>query len=152
MKAKKDIFKFEDFVDDFSDLVENVATKNESNLPFFIVAHSMGSNITLTYLTNDKYTKPKNFKGIVFSGLATFVDPDVLTSTNKFLINLCDSTLPTVGIEDLDASTLSRNEEANKQYMKDKLNLVSLKAHFCKGISLSSPFRPFYFYSMFIYF
>ncbi len=58
---------FNDFVDDMKMFVSEIVKKEANGKPIFIVSHSMGSLITLSYLE----TQPEGIQGVVLSGIGS---------------------------------------------------------------------------------
>eukprot|EP00296_Roombia_truncata_P007953 JP446412.1.p1 GENE.JP446412.1~~JP446412.1.p1 ORF type:complete len:280 (-),score=58.01 JP446412.1:248-1087(-) len=113
---RANIRSFQGYIDGVMLLVAHAKTLYP-DLPYYIYGHSMGSIITISSVLQH----PEHFKGMVLSGTALFVDPELVTPFKKFLARTLSFVAPGLQLDKLDTADLSRNEEAVKRYIEDPL-------------------------------
>jgi acylglycerol lipase len=118
---------FNDYAVDFLDFVHSYDSKFNSNIPRMLFGHSMGGLIAATVGIHsaNKFalkTCPWQWKAIVLSAPALAADPNIATPVNVHLATVLQYLVPKLELDPLDPYTLSRNKEACKDYVDDKLN------------------------------
>ena len=90
--------------------------ENETDLPLYLLGHSMGGLIAAAFLGEDQ----ASFRGCVLSGpaLQSEAEPPALVMAFVRLISMLAPTAPLIG---LDPSGVSRDPEVVKAYVRDPL-------------------------------
>lgn len=110
------------FIKSFDDHVEDLAAFRKKviidhSLPLFIYAHSMGALVTSKYIID---RQPEGITGIVFSGGALKVDPDLSPFLQK-ISPLVGRLIPKLKTIKLDSKLVSRVPEEINKYDTDPL-------------------------------
>ena len=95
----------------------NRATAQQSELPAFLLGHSLGGLIALDYVIS---TGASDLTGLLVSGAA--VDPSVGSPIQRLVAKLFSSLTPNVGVMALDSTAVSRDPEQVARYDADQLN------------------------------
>ncbi len=109
------IDRFREYVDDLKTLIDSLPASMQA-LPLFILGHSMGSTVTLSYLVHETPT----VAGIILTGTTIIPGadiPSVLISLSGVLGKLFPK-LPTIA---LDSRLICRDEHIVKSYNDDPL-------------------------------
>ena len=116
---KCDINSFEDFVNDYINMVHHFININHysNDLPKFLLGHSLGGLIS----AHVGYKEPKLFNGIILSAPALAADPSIATPFNIWLGKNLESIFPTLEVEHLSPDTISRNKNCVRHYINDPL-------------------------------
>ncbi len=93
-----------------------VADENYPSLPVFLLGHSMGSLISLQYVTGS----PADLRGLIVSAPA--VDIAVGNVVLRTVAPILSNILPNLGALQLDSSMVSRDPEVVRNYDSDPLN------------------------------
>ena len=109
------IGEMSDLVSDFKQFIEQLELDPE--LPKFIYAHSMGALVTSLYVLDHQ---PAEFRGILFSGGALKVDPDLSPILQK-LSPIVGRLAPKLKTVKIDSSLVSQVKEEAEAYAKDPL-------------------------------
>ncbi|MEM9396903.1 MAG: lysophospholipase, partial [Pseudomonadota bacterium] len=107
--------KFETYFNTL-DYLRKKAADEYSELPCFIVGHSMGGLIVSNYLIERK----PSFSGAVFSG-AAFQVPQPPSKVTLFISKILSMIAPRMGVMQLDASEVSRDPQVVADYVADPL-------------------------------
>lgn len=110
------------YIEDFDTLVNDFEYwKNQlsidPNLPLFIYAHSMGALMISKYVLD---RKPSDIRGIVFSGGALKVHPDLSPLLQK-LAPIIGTIIPKLKTVGLDPSLVSKDQAVVDAYRNDPL-------------------------------
>lgn len=113
--ARAVIDRFAHAVDDIDQVVE-LARREQPGKPVFMIGHSMGGALALSYTLRHA---PK-LKGLILSGPAVAIDgaPPHLRPLSKFLSVVA----PRAGLFAIPPSTVSRDQDVVSDYGKDPLN------------------------------
>ena len=106
---------FSDFFPALDELREIIGQRH-GDLPCFLIGHSMGGLIAGEYLLS----RQQRFAGAVFSG-AAFEVPEPPGAIAIFLNLVIAAVLPRLGVLQLDASEVSRDEDVVRRYREDPL-------------------------------
>lgn len=104
-----------DLVADFKQFIQEVNLPND--IPKFIFAHSMGALVSSLYVLDHQ---PSEFKGIIFSGGALKVDPDLSPLLQK-LSPLVGRLFPKLKTVKIDSALVSQVKEEAEAYVNDPL-------------------------------
>lgn len=113
---------YRELVEKFSDFTEILDTflkqvkEWQREVPIFMVAHSMGALIGLTYLTENQ----SQFKGALISGPPVKI-PKNVSGVTIFVGKILSKILPKAGVIGVDAEGVSRDPEVVKAYLEDPL-------------------------------
>jgi acylglycerol lipase len=105
--------RFQTLVDDQHHFVRNLPSVWRS-LPLYMLGHSMGGLLTLYY--SIRYSPP--VRGIITSGAALDIGADVPGLMRSVLRQL-SGLLPTLGVAQVDSSTISKDQAVVKAYEGD---------------------------------
>ena len=109
------IERFSCYLDDLESFLDLVRSKHPENM-IFIIGHSVGATIAATFAINHQ----NEFNGIILSG--TTIKPGASLSRVKIIMaNLLSLILPKIGVDRLDASTISRDKTVVDAYINDPL-------------------------------
>ncbi len=106
---------FDYFIQGLDTLVDRVK-QWEPNKKCFLVGHSMGGLITASYLLNHQ----DKVDGAVLSGPAVKV-PDNISVFTLWAARIFSKLLPSLGIKQLEADSISRDPEVVRAYVNDPL-------------------------------
>ncbi|MFT4086728.1 MAG: alpha/beta hydrolase [Gordonia sp. (in: high G+C Gram-positive bacteria)] len=109
----RQINRFADFVDDLGRVIESVETDGK---PVFLIGHSMGGAIALSYALDH----PAGLAGLVLSGPGVVVGDDVPPLLAK-LAPLLSKVVPWMPGTELSADALSRDEAVGAAYAADPM-------------------------------
>ncbi len=118
------INKFEDFLIDTDTIVE-MAKDDYPSLPIYMLGHSMGGFITVSY--GVKYKDKLN--GQILSGAATALSPQVQGIKGPIFLAL-NKIIPKFRIKNPITNTLCKDQNVVEKYMKDPLNLKDATLNF----------------------
>jgi len=107
--------KFSYYIADFRTFFNLIRSKHPSDR-FFIVGHSVGGTIAITY---SLYHQNK-FDGLILSG-ATIKPGSSLSSIKIALARLLSLIMPKLGIDVIDASAISQDKSVIDAYINDPL-------------------------------
>ncbi|MBT8228684.1 MAG: lysophospholipase [Bacteroidia bacterium] len=111
------IKQFENYILDLKQFLDHIEIYNKAH--FYILCHSMGGLVTLSYLLNEKNI-PDNLQGVIFS--APFIQPskDLAPALQKIsrILGLIAPWLPT---KSADPAEISRDLQYVKNYAEDPL-------------------------------
>jgi acylglycerol lipase len=110
---------FSHFVDDTLAFIDDVVARRDPKraLPVFLVGHSMGGAIALLAAAR----RPDYWAGVVLSGPAIVLDPDVATPLLVALSGILSNALPKVPLIKLDLEKLSRDPRVVEDARNDAL-------------------------------
>ena len=124
--------KFNDFATDYLDYIDKVLDTTEwfgvdqqcrrvklSDLPRFLLGHSMGGAITLAIA--ERSVGRFLWNGIVLSGPALKVEPAVATPTTVALSKMLSQILPKMPVNSVDSALVSRDPVVQERYMRDPM-------------------------------
>ena len=123
-KSKKGyIDSYMDFIEDADELVDLV-NKENSDLPLFMLGHSMGGFITAAY----GIIHPEKLEGQIFSGPAVIVANQAKGIKGKAL-GLASLIFPRVKIRNVLSTDICRDKKVVEDYLEDSNNIshASLK-------------------------
>lgn len=107
--------RFQDFIDDL-DIFSRQVQQLYSGLPVFLFAHSIGTTISLAYISGHS----EGFSGMVLS--AAYTRPGSSVTRSSIVIARVLSTLfPKLGVAPIDDSTISRDNQVVEAYNNDPL-------------------------------
>ncbi len=123
---KGHINSFGDFISDEKELTEHIRTQ-EKDLPLFLLGHSMGSLISVTYLSQF----PEEFSGLILSGTG------IVTRKGKqvfmiLLIKVLSRIFPKRRTKNPISEDISRDPQVVENYKNDPLVLKDLSFKFGK--------------------
>jgi len=107
--------RFSSYLDElgaFLGIVRDMYPENK----IYIVGHSIGGTIATTFATNHQ----DDFDGLILSG-ATIKPGASLSRVKIVMANFLSLTLPRVGVDIIDTSTISRNKAVVDAYINDPL-------------------------------
>ena len=110
------------YIDSFDELVDPIVSlrsyikNHHPETPVFVLGHSMGGLIALTYALRDSH----RISGCIVSGPA-IAPPEPIPLVQRWLIRLLSRFLPRLGALKLDASGISRDPEVIAAYRNDPL-------------------------------
>jgi alpha-beta hydrolase superfamily lysophospholipase len=104
-------------MDDYLMDVEAACQAVPKSLPFFIVGHSMGGQITLNFLLQKKRT---DIRGVVLSGAGLEAGKDI-TAFTIFVVKLIAKIAPRFKTVKLDVKSISRDATEVEKYSTDPL-------------------------------
>jgi len=117
-KTRAYIENFDDYVIELGEFLK--VKLKDSNKPFFLMSHSMGGLVLLSYLLKTKQ-RPENFKGAVFS--SPFLMPNKNTAPIlQKIAGIVAIFLPKLQTVKIDENDISRDPMEQKSYVKDNLN------------------------------
>lgn len=107
--------RFAHAVDDIDQVVE-FARREQRGKPLFLLGHSMGGALSLSYTLKH----PEKLRGLILSGPAVALDgaPPLMKPLSKFLSTFA----PGLGMFAVDPSVLSRDASVVADYAADPLN------------------------------
>jgi alpha-beta hydrolase superfamily lysophospholipase len=109
------IERFSCYLDDLESFLDLVRSKHSEN-SVFIIGHSVGATIAATFAINHQ----DEFNGLILSG--TVIKPGTSLSRVKIIMaNLLSFILPKIGVDKLDASTISQDRTVVDNYVNDSL-------------------------------
>jgi len=110
--------RFTDYYQDVSALI-GMARQQHPQLPLFLLGHSMGGLITLSYVLQE----PSGLAGAVISSPALGVHPEFKPpAILRFLVSVLDRLAPRLRFpSDLDTGAISRDPEVVQAYLEDPL-------------------------------
>jgi len=109
------IERFSCYIDDLALFLDLVRSRHPENM-IFIIGHSIGATIAATFAINHQ----DEINGLVLSG--TVIKPGTSLSRVKIMMaNLLSFILPKVGVDRIDASTISRDKAVVNAYRNDPL-------------------------------
>ena len=116
-KTRAYIKDFDNYTKEFGEFVNQ---HKDQNRPYFLMSHSMGGLVTLSYLLKTK-VRDSNFKGVIFSSPFLMPNKDTAPILQKLagLIALIAPKLRTVKIDKKD---ISRDPKEQDSYVNDPLN------------------------------
>ncbi len=129
-KPKSYIHEFNNHIDDLELYISKWAKRD---VPLFLIAHSMGGLVLVSYLI-ERNPKLTQLKGIVLSAPLLKPDKNTATLLQKFS-SVVGTLLPKLKTVDIDSSAISRDENEVKKYMTDPLN-YNEKIHARSGYQL----------------
>jgi alpha-beta hydrolase superfamily lysophospholipase len=107
--------RFSCYLDDLESFLTLVRSKHPEN-SVFIIGHSVGATIGATFAINHQH----EFNGLILSG--TIIKPGASFSKVKIIMaNLFSLVLPKMGVDRLDASTISQDKTVVDAYINDPL-------------------------------
>jgi len=107
--------RFSCYLDDLKSFLELVIRSHSDN-PIFIIGHSIGATIAATFALDHQ----DEFDGLLLSG--TTIKPGASLSPLKIVMaNILSVLIPRMGIERIDASTISRDQVVVDSYVSDPL-------------------------------
>lgn len=121
---KGHIESFESFILD-TDYIVNMAKRENSGVPIFMLGHSMGGFITASY--GIRYKDKLN--GQIFSGAATTRASEV-KGIKGSIFKLLNIAVPKFRIKNPISNTLCSNERVVENYISDPLNLKDATLNF----------------------
>lgn len=104
-------------INSYREDVETVYQTVPKDLPLFILGHSMGGLIILTFLM---HTKRADIKGAIFSGSALEIGEDITPVTQK-VITFLAKIAPKLKTIKLDPKSISTDPETVEKYQTDPL-------------------------------
>ncbi|UCG54724.1 MAG: lysophospholipase [Dehalococcoidia bacterium] len=107
--------RFSCYLDDLKSFFELVVKSHSNNL-IFIIGHSIGATIAATFALGHQ----DKFDGLILSG-ATIAPGASLSPVKIVIANILSFLIPRMGIERIDASTISRNQAVVDSYVSDPL-------------------------------
>lgn len=110
--------KHQDYLDDIHQLVTIAKAEHQSGLPMFLLGHSMGGNLALSFAIQ----QPQLWKGVILSAPGITGDPKVATPFMVFLANLLSNIFPKLELDQLPIDTLCGNHHIVDHYVNDPLN------------------------------
>eukprot|EP00029_Vermamoeba_vermiformis_P006767 TRINITY_DN2739_c0_g1_i1.p1 TRINITY_DN2739_c0_g1~~TRINITY_DN2739_c0_g1_i1.p1 ORF type:complete len:333 (-),score=90.11 TRINITY_DN2739_c0_g1_i1:61-990(-) len=111
---KKEYFdRFHGLIADIFQFIDESAAKHPE-LPLFALGHSMGGCLVMQCV----YQRPNFFRGVVLSGPAVGLPPDVSSFLYK-VSKPISALFPGLGIQPLDTTTLCSDKEMVKEYLED---------------------------------
>ena len=120
---RKYVERFSDYVDDLQLFIKRMLTQTPdlSQLPRFILGHSMGGLITVHTAHRD----PSFWNGVILSGPALQPDPKIATPFLKSVASVLSEILPKMPVSSLELATISKN--------KAVLELAAQDPYYFKG-------------------
>ena len=109
--------RFTDLLDDLS-IFEDIARKENPELPFHLIGHSMGSIIANHFMAGSDQSK---FKSLVLSGTGAAPGPAITTVT-RLMSKVFSAILPKISIPaGLDPQFISHDPKVVEDYINDPL-------------------------------
>jgi acylglycerol lipase len=109
------IDRFSNVVEDIDHVVE-IARREQPRKPVFLLGHSMGGALSLSYAIK----KPEKLSALILSGPAVALDG--ASSMTKLVAKLLSSIAPKAGLVAIDPSLVSRDPAVVADYANDPLN------------------------------
>ena len=108
--------RFEDYTRTLDLFLDKVRAL-QSEVPLFLVGHSMGSLVSAVFLTHGQ----ESFAGAVLSGIGAVKVPDSISSATLFAGKIFSVLMPKIGLIGLEADGVSRDPSVVKAYVEDPL-------------------------------
>eukprot|EP00475_Leptophrys_vorax_P026121 TRINITY_DN3665_c0_g1_i1.p1 TRINITY_DN3665_c0_g1~~TRINITY_DN3665_c0_g1_i1.p1 ORF type:complete len:359 (+),score=62.38 TRINITY_DN3665_c0_g1_i1:25-1077(+) len=137
--------KFIDFADDYWQFVQRVvarlAPKGQTDLPRFLLGHSLGGQIAIRLLLARDAAQDGYFRGVILSSPAIKPDPATASPQLQALVSMLASIVPRLEVSPLNPAFVSRDQSIVWNYKKDRLNLAKpMEAHFAYEVIKSFAF------------
>jgi len=107
--------RFSDYLYDLKSFSNKVRSRHR-DAKIFILCHSVGGTIAAAYAVHHQ----DEFDGLIFSGVTLKPGPS-LSPTKILIARFLSLLLPKIGIEAIDASTISRDKAVLEAYTNDPL-------------------------------
>lgn len=117
--ARANVNRMSEVVSDLDHVVRMAAAKHPE-LPVFLVGHSMGSLITLDYVTKTSTGSGYPLAGAAVSGTA--IDISIVSAPERLVASILSGFVPNLGVIPLKTADLSRDPQVVAAYDSDPLN------------------------------
>lgn len=114
---RANVKRFTQLVDDLKVVISKVRNKEEQ-VPWYLMAHSMGGLVTVKYLVENK---PSWVKGLLLSAPAMKIQDDISPLLQK-MSGVIGAILPWLPTVKLDKTSITKDPEQREKYHSDPLN------------------------------
>lgn len=116
------IKNFDNYIKEYEEVLTYYLENDSANhtLPCFLMSHSMGGLVMLSYLLKSG-NRPKQYKGAIFSSPFLMPNKDTAPFLQK-ISHIVAALLPKLKTVKIDAQHISRDPNEQKSYVSDPLN------------------------------